>query len=321
MDGWLNAMQKTGPKKFCIRECFKPSNWEALGYRAWAEKNLFDLCDISSKPIWEQPEGNINFVKVPNGVVFKEIGFMSPVNEPDTFLLNIAKLKSHGMGITATVKNLQGTCTNTFHTFCTPYNRVRSSSDARYHAFFRDGFEQRIEELYEQHKEEKIPRWDRPGPDGGIWMEQWVNRMLDALSVTKTGLNIVEGIYSHEGDGIGGGPDGIGKDYLSNLVLFGLNPLHVDLIAHWIAGHEPGNFGLFHIAIQRGMLDVLNPRDILLYQWKKGKATKIELDSIKRVPLLTYYLARDYGKGHEPKYHLVDEECDYVMWKDKYGLN
>jgi len=321
MGGLLNGIRKIGPQSFHIRECFGAFNWEALGYRDWTNQNAFDLRDLSSKPILEQPEGSIKFVKVPNGVVFKEIGFMSPVNETDTFLVNIAKLKSHGMGITASVKNLQGTCTHTFHLFCTRYNQVLASCDKRYHPYFHDDFEKHIESLYAKHVKQKIPRWDRPGPDGGIWMEQWVNRMRDALSVTKPGINIVEGIYAHEGDGLGGGPEGKGKDIMANIVIFGLDPLRVDIIAHWIAGHEPGNFGLFHLAIQRGMLNVLDPHDIPLYQWEDGKAPRIELESIKRVPLLTYYLARDYGKGHEPKYHLVDEECNYAMWKAKYGLS
>jgi uncharacterized protein (DUF362 family) len=321
MEGFIKGIHIAGNKSIFIRECFRPTNWEKIGYKDWADKNSFDLRDLSSKPIWEQPEGAINFVKVPNGVVFKEIGFMSPVNEPGTFLVNIAKLKSHGMGITASVKNLQGTCTHTFHLFCTRYDQVRTSCDKRYHPYFHDDFEKHIESLYAQHVAQKIPRWDRPGPDGGIWMEQWANRMLDALSVTKPGINIVEGIYAHEGDGLGGGPEGKGKDIMANIVIFGLDPLRVDIIAHWIAGHEPGNFGLFHLAIQRGMLDVLDPHDIPLYLWENGKATRIELESVKRVPLLTYYLARDYGRGHEPKYHLVDEECDYAMWKAKYGLS
>jgi len=43
----------------------------------------------------------------------------------------------------------------------------------------------------------------------------------------------------------------------------------------------------------------------------------IPLESIKRTPLLKYYLAHDYGRGHEPKYHLVDEEFDYSVWKSE----
>ncbi|MBN1292181.1 MAG: hypothetical protein JXB48_10110, partial [Candidatus Latescibacteria bacterium] len=113
---------------------------------------------------------------------------------------------------------------------------------------------------------------------------------------------------------------GRGADKMCNVVIFGLDPFRVDIIAHWLAGHEPGNFGLFHIAIERGLSNVLDPHDIPVYEWKDGKATLSNLDDFNRTPLLTYYLARDYGRGHEPRYHLVDEEFDYTEWKDRNSV-
>ena len=140
---------------------------------------------------------------------------------------------------------------------------------------------------------EGIPRWDRPGPAGGLWMEQWCQRTIDSVSVTPTLFNVVEGIYTMDGDGFGLGPHApLGpqgatcRAYLSNLALFGANPFLVDVIAHWIAGHEPGNFGLFHLARERGRLSTFNPRRIPLYLWEDGHAREIALDTIPRTPLV-----------------------------------
>ncbi len=72
-----------------------------------AQRNNFDLRDLSSKDFWDLGKDDIIFKKV-DGVVFKEVGFMAPMNAPDTFLINIAKFKAHQMGITAAIKNLQG---------------------------------------------------------------------------------------------------------------------------------------------------------------------------------------------------------------------
>ncbi|MFC1692738.1 DUF362 domain-containing protein [Candidatus Latescibacterota bacterium] len=322
VEGCLQGLRDTGPQNFYIRECASPHQWETMGYKAMADRNGFDLTDLSSKDYWELKRGDINFIDIPDGVMFKKMGFMSPMNEPDTFLVNIAKMKSHGMGITASIKNLQGITGKKFHQYCNRYDTIRNSdSYKRYTKFFHRDFEKRIEKLYARHLKEGYPRWDKPEGNGGIWQETWVQRMIDSFSVTPTGLNMVEGIYSQDGNGFGLGPhektsNGFSsRDFMSNMVIFGKDAFRVDIITHWLAGHEPGNFGLFHIGIERGMSDVLDPHDIPVYIWKDGRATLTRLESLKRTPLVTYYLQRDYNGQNEPRYHLCDEPFDYSAWK------
>jgi hypothetical protein len=55
---------------------------------------------------------------------------------------------------------------------------------------------------------------------------------------------------------------------MTNIVIFGKNPYLVDNVGHWLGGHEPGNFGLFHIAMERGKLGVINPMKIPVYEWQ-----------------------------------------------------
>ncbi len=320
LDGFMRGLKSKGIHKQYLRDCAIPSTWETLGYSEFAKTNGYDLKDLSSKPVWELADYDVNYVQIENGRVFKNVGLMAPAGDPDVFLINIAKFKSHGMGITGAVKNLQGLCAHSYHSFCMSYDRIRKNYDKRYLSSFYDKFEETIENQYQKHVDQGISRWDRPGSDGGIWMETWVQRMLDAYSVIKPNLNIIEGIYGHEGDGLGRGPQGRGQDRMSNFVLFGLDPIRLDIIAHWLAGHEPGNFGLFHIAIERGFSDVLDPHDIPLYQWSESGVERIQLDDLSRTPLLTYYLARDYGRGREPKYHMVDEECNYSEWRKYYKI-
>jgi len=325
IEGFLQAMKETGPQRYYIRESARPSNWESKGWTAMAERNGFDFRDLSTKDYWELGRGDIHFVDVPDDVVFRRVGYQSPINEPDTFLVNIAKMKSHGMGITATIKNLQGVCGKDFHKFCTPTDvlgNFKRREGKRYGRFFQKNFEAHVRDLHARHLKEGYPRWDRPEPGGGLWMEQWVQRALDNFSVTPTGINIVEGVYSRDGNGFGRGPhprrgdtNVTAMDYMSNIVIFGIDPFRVDIVTHWLAGHEPGNFGLFHIGIERGFSDVLDPFDIPVYAWKDGSATLAKLDDFERTPLLTYYLQRDYGGREEPRYHLCDEPFDYSAWK------
>lgn len=322
IEGWVQGAREAGYKDFFITEA-AAQQWDDMGYRAMAERNGIIMRDLSTKPLWEMEEGrDFNVVQIPGGVVLKKLAYMAPTNGPGTALIDIAKMKAHGMGITGCVKNLQGSSPGRLRNFCMRHDQVRKSLDPRLVEFFRDGFEEQIESLYAQHLKAGIPRWDKPGQNGGLWMEMWCQRMLDSLSVTPTALNIMEGIYSQDGNGFGlgphekSGPFGVtSRDYMSNVVLFGLNPILVDIITFWLAGHEPGNFGLFHLAIERGMSNVLDPHDIPVYIWKNNQAELIQLDDLKRTPLVTYYMRRDYNGQNEANYHLCDEPFDYSAWK------
>ena len=99
-------------------------------------------------------------------------------------------------------------------------------------------------------------------------------------------------------------------------MVFGIDPFRVDIVTHWLAGQEPGNFGLFHIGIERGMSDVLDPHDIPIYNWRDGAATSAMLEDFPRTPLVTYFLQRDWAGQNEPEYHLCDEPFDYAAWKE-----
>jgi len=319
IEGFLRSIKNLGPDKFYLRECACPHLWETNGYTSMARRNNFDLCDLTSKDYLDLAPGDIIFRKV-DGIVFREVGFMAPMTAGDTFLINIAKFKSHQMGITGAIKNLQGMTGKRFHQFCGGHYDIFQTYDRRYHQFFQPDYMDRITELHKKHIDHNIPRWrsqvDRPPHGGGIFMEQWVQRMIDAYSVIPPGINIVEGIYGRDGDGFTGGPhNGRAMNFMSNNILFGMDAFRVDIIAHWLAGHEPGNFGLFHIGIERGVSDVLDPFDIPVYIWESGKAKMVKLDTLKRTPLLTPYMRKNYDGINEERYHMVDEPFDYDLWK------
>ena len=326
IEGFLCGVKTKGPQSFSLRDCASPGGiyrnpWDELGYFAMCERNNFDLTDLAAKEPWEYTNGEIVYKKVDNGVVFKEVGYMYPFNAPDSFLINMAKFKSHSMGITASIKNLQGIAARRLHQFCAPANPF-NTLDEGFHRFFQPDCMERIAELHKKHVEAGIPRWHSMAASAqytGLNMERWSNRMLDSFSVTtretKGIIHMVEGIYGLDGNGFTAGPwEGErqrGRDYMSNNIMFGLDAFRVDIITHWLAGHEPGNFGLFHIGIERGMSNVLDPFDIPVYLWENGNARKVELNTLKRTPLVTPYLRLE----DEDRYHMCDEPFDYKSWK------
>ncbi len=258
------------------------------------------------------PAEDVQWVDVPNGVWYSRIPYLAPFNSTGSCLVNIAKLKSHSMGMTLCSKNLQGINARPYVAHCTAWGTAMSgvnSSDLQSNAF------STILSNYNRHKT-SIPRWrtldgDTGGKSaGGLWMETHTARCLDNNSATQPLINIIEGVYGREGPFVSGpSAEGYGVDVMTNVVVFGKNARHVDIIGVYLAGHEPGDFGLFHIACERGLSHYLNPHDVPLYEWKlDGTATLTPLANFQRTPIRTPYLPQP----GEDAYHMVDQPFDYA---------
>jgi uncharacterized protein (DUF362 family) len=276
-------------------------------YRGLATRTGVNLKDLG-RGVGYVAESDLQWIDVPDGVWFKRIPYLWPVNSTGSCLINISKFKSHSMGMTLCSKNLQGTNAQPYIAHCTGWGLTMgwvNSNDIVANAFAT------IQENYNRHKDAGIPRWDLPGTtSGGLWMETHSTRCLDNNSVLHPCINIVEGVYGREGPFISGPADngGYGKDIMTNIVIFGKNARHVDIIGTYLAGHEPGNFGFFHMAVERGQASTINPGEIPLYSWKPdGSAESSTLDSFARIPIRTLYLR----KAGEEQYHMVNEAYDY----------
>jgi uncharacterized protein (DUF362 family) len=239
----------------------------------------------------------------PDGVVFKRIGYLGPFMYPDTCLINVAKFKTHAMGLTLCVKNLQGLTVPPYLQFC-------QGLQAEIARDFQPDAQRHCDALYQRHKKAGIPRWDH---EKAASMEMWAQRALDNFTVVKPAviLHMIEGISGQNGNAFtsGPGPGGTAEVFLTNLVLFGKDPFRLDIVGHWLAGHEPGNFGLFHLARERGLSTALDPRNIPIYLWGDGEPKLTPLANLEksRTPLTTPYLPRP----GEPPYHVCNEPYTY----------
>ncbi len=292
------------------REVNCPEDLAEGGYIDMAARTGIDLQGIDT-PYSELDPAQLQWMDVEDGLYFNKIPFLWPVNAPDTWLLNIAKLKTHSMGLTLCAKNIQGTIAMNYQAHCSVHG---SHLDIRTEDIQTNAFTN-IENNYNRHVADGVPRWDRPGQDGGIWMETWASRCLDNNSVTKAGLHVIEGVYGRDGHFVAGPNDGgLANDYMCNVIIFGLNPFYVDIIGHWLGGHNPGNFGLFHMALEKGMISTIKPRNIPVYEWDAASgATQKSLDEFQRTPLKTNYLRKDYDGASEDYWHMVDEYFDYSL--------
>ena len=282
---------------------------EANGFHTWNYRGLVDINERHGVDMNEPDRRERNFrdsyemtwAKVHDPVVYKRIPHFAPVNESGTWLLNIAKWKSHGMCMTLSTKNLQGLVVKPFVRFC-PGWRMVTSVPAFMKQDIHSEVETRVKRYFENHRQLGYARYESKADLSPMNQEIWAQKTCDNYQTLNPGLNIIEGIYGRDGDGFG-----IGEDHLTNLVMFGKDRLTLDMIGMYLGGHEPGNVNLFRIAKERGLLLSFNPWDVEIYEWVNGKPVPRKLSQLTRTPLKTYYLQKD----GEPRFHLVDERFDY----------
>jgi len=278
--------------------------------------------------------------ETPNGVVYEQIPYLWPINAPNSWNLNLAKFKAHEMGLTLTCKNLQGTNASPYQGYCQKWQniqRMQKTEKQIKKETINPKVHEIVEPMFARHKK-TIPRFDVPEfPEGKniaaelltqydpLCMELWAHRTIDNIATSDYKLHVIEGIYGRDGDFNWGpnphgfddarDPVGVAWDYMTNIIIFGKNPYLVDNIGHWLGGHESGNFGLFHIAMERGVVGMLNPMNVPVYEWQDGVAVRRPLTSFTRTPLRSFYLLKHQTK--EPFWHLCDEPFDYSTVSEK----
>jgi uncharacterized protein (DUF362 family) len=305
-EGMIMGLQELGLKKFHFLEANNYHQWNLRGFVDINER-LGVQMNEPARRIRNFHDGyDMTWSKVPDAVVYSRIPHYAPLNEPGTWLLNIAKWKAHGMCLTQAVKNEQGLVVLPFVRFCPGWSMVTGAPEWMQPDIHSD-VERRVNRYFENHRKLGYARYDSPAKLSPMHQEIWAHKTCDNMSVINTGLAMIEGIYGRDGNGFQ-----IGNDYLTNLVMFGKDKFRLDLIGLYLGGHEPGNVHLYRIAKERGLLNTFNPWDVPVYEWTEGGVPVArKLTDFPRTPLKTYYLQKD----GEPEYHLVNEPFDYDKHK------
>jgi hypothetical protein len=300
-EGMVAGLKEVGLREFYFIEANSYPLWNRRGFVDINERLGVQMNEPDRRPRHFRENWEMTWSTVPDAVVYKRIPHYAPVNEPDTWLLNIAKWKSHGMCLTLSVKNEQGLVVLPYVRFCSGWRMVTGVPE-----FMKPDIHPEVEpvvrKFFASHVKADYDRYDSQAVLSPMHQEIWAHKTCDHMSVMKTGLAMIEGIYAR---------DGIGQDFLTNLVLFSKDKFRLDMIGMYLGGHEPGDINLFRIAKERGLTDTFNPWEIPIYEWVGGAATPRKLTDFARTPLKTYYLQ----KPGEPLYHLVNEPFDYDRYK------
>lgn len=304
-EGLVLALREIGLRKFWFIEANDFPNWNHRGYLDINERLGIEMNEPSRRPRNFRDSFEMTWSKVPDAVVYKRIPHYAPVNEPDTWLLNVAKWKAHGMCMSQSVKNEQGLVVLPYVRFCSGWPMVLGVPD-HMKPDIHPEVEARVKRFFESHVKMGYRRYASQDSLGGIQQEIWAHKTCDNMSVLKTGLSMIEGITGRDGDGFG-----TGEDHLTNLVMFGKDKFRLDIVGLWLGGHEPGNVHLYRIAKERGLSDTFNPWEVPIYEWVNGQAIPRKLTDFQRTPLKSYYLRLD----GEPQFHLANEPFDYDQCK------
>ena len=102
----------------------------------------------------------------------------APLNEPDTWLLNIAKWKAHGMCLTQAVKNEQGLVVQPYVRFCSGWPMVTGVPE-----WMKPDINPRVEEgvnrFFDRHVKMGYSRYQSPARLGPMHQEIWAHKTCD----------------------------------------------------------------------------------------------------------------------------------------------
>ncbi len=300
-EGLLIALRDAGLRKFHYAEAnYRSSRW-SYQYDDIHERYGVEVCEPLRRGRHYRDGFEMNWSRPPDAVVYRQVPHYPPVNEPDTWLLNIAKWRSHGMCLTQACKNAQGLTVWPFQRFCSGWAMVTGVPDYM-KPYIAPEVVERVTRYLESHRRMGYSRYDSAAELGPLHQEIWAHKTCDNLSVLKFGLAMIEAIYAKNED-----PADPTKEFLPNLVMFSKDPFRLDLVGLWLGGHEPGNVHFYRIAKERGLSDTFNPWEVPVYEWTDEGPVARELTDFARTPLRTYYLQKE----GEPQYHLVNERFDY----------
>ncbi len=303
-EGVVRGLQEIGLKKLHFVEANNYYDWVQRGFVDLNERLGVQMNEPERRPRHFRESWEMTWSTVPDAVVYKRIPHYAPVNEPDTWLLNIAKWKAHGMCLSLSVKNEQGLVVLPYTSFCTSWSMVTGVAD-----FMKPNMnpnaEPLIKRFFENHVKLHYDRYNSTYKLSPMHEEIWAHKTCDHMSVMNTGLAMIEGIIARDGD------FDDSQEYLTNLVMFSKNKFRLDVVGMYLGGHEPGNVNLFRTAKERGLTDTFNPWEIPIYEWVDGAAVPRKLTDFPRTPLKSYYLQLP----GEPHYHLVNEPFDYDRYK------
>jgi uncharacterized protein (DUF362 family) len=196
--------------------------WEKLGYAKIAAETgvrLFELNSDEPVPVSLRPGG-------PELTVARSVLPSSGYS-----IINVPKMRCHPMAVTTlSIKNMQGTIVpEAKRHLCSAWGHAHNQVALRR----RDG-----ETVSEEEAKALVE----------IGIEAFAQAICDVITAARPWLNIVEGIIGRDGTGFHDG-----RNYQTNLVVAGQDPVAVDAATSYLMGFDPADLIYLRVAAARGL--------------------------------------------------------------------
>ncbi len=313
--GFVLGLREIGNTNAIVSERGTTRNHRKIGIFSVLDKYEINMLEANYQKFSHYSDNELNWQKVPDPIVWKNIPTYRPIGDNDNIYINLAKLKCHSLGLTTlTIKNLQGAVPIGYGQYCLSWASLPSYAQHTYQINFKRDFlknyQERVEAAFLKHRAAGFKYWDyenyypeykarggwkafkkiKDDPEKAkefmrgierlLWDEQWCQRAIDSAKAIKPTINIIEGVIGRDGSAFE-----VGKDELCNIVIVGLSMLEVDSIGSYIMGHDPKELLYTRIAKERG-LGENDPNKIEIYWIKEGEIIPVKnLSEIKRYRL------------------------------------
>ena len=276
--GFAEGLRELGNTNFVVTERSSGANMlrEAGHLDILAEHNI-PFIDAHYKHFRMYEKDELNWFKIPDGLVWKRVPTFRPHFDKDAFNINIPTMKCHNLGLTTlSIKNMQGLVPDGYGHYCDRFHQMYTIRPEM-RKDIKGDFWQTVEKEFLRHRSMGYKYYDIEGSypvyrkKGGwnafkkvrknrrqadefmkgvknlMWDEQWAQRTVDTLAVFKPDINIIEGIISRDGNAFENG-----TDYLTNYVIASRNLVAVDSVTSYLMGHNPTELHYLRIADERG---------------------------------------------------------------------
>ncbi|MBN1290231.1 MAG: DUF362 domain-containing protein [Candidatus Latescibacteria bacterium] len=314
--GFVESLREMGNTNTVVSERGGTTpNHRGTGIYSVLDKKDIPLIEASYANFKYYRKDELNWHKVPDPVVWKNIPTYRPVGDKDNLFINMPKLKNHNLGLTTlSIKNLQGAVPLGYGQYCWSWESIpflaKKEDNINFKRDFATDYQERVEAAFLKHRAAGFKYWDyeqsypKYEAKGGweafkkikddnkavgefmkgiprlMWDEQWCQRALDSHSALPQSLNIIEGVIGRDGSGFN-----TGTDQLCNIVIVGLSRPEVDTVGSYVMGQNAKELYYTRIAKERGMGED-DPEKIDIFWIKNDEVVPVKrLAEIKQYKL------------------------------------
>ena len=224
--------------------------WDAVGYRPMVDARGADLVELNGH--------ESRSVDVSDGVIYQAFDIYERVADCGLFL-NVPVAKCHNLSCTTLcIKNLMGVVARPQRHLCSMQEVDKPLGDAL---------------------------WRLSESGLSLYEERFCHKLCDLLEAVRSlgmpRVNVVDGLVGRDGTAFNEG-----NNHPLGWTVIGQNEVHVDTVATYLMGLDPGNTPYLKLASERGLGSICLAEIEVMDLATQRRMTSDELDRLRAAPAL-----------------------------------